>query len=93
MVCERLRDVLKIDFYYKAYNITLNKKGLKKEIDKLEYTKTKEELNNTVCKRVVTNANRRYKEQVKKGWSTKLERKDNYTEQYRTLTFGLLKCN
>ena len=66
-VCKRLKDLGNVEYYYKAYNITLNEEGISLAIDELEYNNTKSKLNNTVCKRIVTNASKRHKKRLKDG--------------------------
>lgn len=95
-----------IDFYYKAYDITINKKYIEKERNELESLLLEEvkrneykgELNETVIKHIVHNAEKRHEKENGywgKTYNKKLEirKSDTYIDDIKRLTNLLIDIN
>lgn len=89
--CNKLNEMCNIQYYYKAYDITLNKGAIRESIEEMEYKKSRSSLNKNICRKVIVNANNRHKKELNKGWSNRIERSNEYVNNYKVLTTNLLK--
>ena len=91
MVKEELYRKYRINYYYNAYNLSINRSGVKRAISEKEYQDKKNELNCVTYKRTLINARNRMNKKVKvEGWSID-NKQDTYLSDYEILSAALIR--
>lgn len=91
MVNTRLRKSYGITYYYNAYNISINRNGVQRAVNELEYKELSTSLNLVACNRTFDNAKKRHSKKEKLiGWY-KEEIKDNYLDNFKLLIDTFIK--